>query len=58
MIAVRALARKGSDRPGPGLRNLIRVRLQQYLGVQEKRSAVVKVGTGNATRRWVGAPVL
>lgn len=51
VIAVRALARKGVTAPGPGLRKLIRVRLQQYLGVQEKRGAVVKVGTGNVTRR-------
>lgn len=56
VIAVRALARKGVTAPGPGLRKLIRVRLQQYLGVQEKRGVVVKVGTGNATRRGLVKP--
>ncbi len=55
VIVVRALARKGVTQPGPGLRKLIRVRLQQYLGAQEKRGVVVKVGTGNATRRGLVA---
>jgi len=51
VIAVRALVRKGVTAAGPGLRKLIRVRLQQYLGVQEKRVVVMKVRSGNATRR-------
>jgi hypothetical protein len=48
---IAALAWKGIDQPGPGLHKLIRVRLQQFLGKQEKRGVVMKVGTGNATRR-------
>jgi hypothetical protein len=41
---MRALARNGVTQPGPGLRKLIRLRLAQYLGAQEKRGLVVKVG--------------
>ena len=51
VIAVRALARKGVDRPGPGLRKLIRLRLSQMFWVWDRRGMTVKVGRGNATRR-------
>jgi len=52
VIAMRALARKGVTQPGPGLRKLIRLRLlAQYLGAQEKRGLVIKVGVGKTTRR-------
>lgn len=51
VIAVRALARKGVDQPGPALRKLTRLRLSQTFWVWDKRGTTVKVGRGNATRR-------
>lgn len=51
VIAVRALAMKGVERPGPGPRKLIRVRVSNLFWVWDRRGVTRKVGAGNGTRR-------
>ena len=51
VIAVRALALKGIDLPGPTLRHAIRKRLRMALIALDKRGVTMCVGSGKDTRR-------
>jgi len=51
VIAVRALARKGCDLPGPTLRKQVRGKVRECLGKLERRGVVRTVGSGRGTKR-------